>query len=320
MDTTQKTIKALAVVWNSANRDRRRKALLLLNNFLDRMDNRKIYPLRFGDHFLDFITTQPKDPIQDFEFTDIARLISSAVKVANHADADNIIELVDVISLFTAISRLFFIYFNIGNGFQPTGSLISKVLFQTLIQRIGPERLHKVISVPLASAIHSYQPSHINGDYTYTAFLDEISNFYEHVMISTNKLSPKEEIMDKCFLRAEAMTVLNDAFEDEGGHKHAFLIAKDNIKGGIGTVFQRIVLQIEKSDRQKLIRQTWLELCPFDWSTRVALVEELMKQVKPCLSETVAKQPPAMFADNIEPVIDGFIRSMEPVKNLMKSF
>jgi hypothetical protein len=315
----QKTIKAMAVIWNSKDRDRRRNALLLLNRYLNKMQNQKIYPYEIGERFLEFITTQPKDPIKEFEIVDITRLFSSAVKVADYAKEDNIIEITDVIALFTAISKLFYTHSHIDDAFQSPRSIVSKVLFETMIKKMSSEKISKEITVPLEAAMGSYQTFFQQQECTYKSFLNEISRFYKHVQISTNKISPDEKI-NKSFLKAEAISVLQEAFGSESGHKYGHILAKEKIYGGITTVFRKMISVLEQKERQKVLRQAWIEICPSNWFARVAIVKEFMELARPFLSTTVADQAPATYAENIEPIIDEYISSIETVKNLMKSF
>jgi hypothetical protein len=319
MVTTQKIIKALALIWNSNNKGRRNNSLALINSYMNIMQDQGIYPQGLGERLLEFINTHSKDPIREFEIEDITRLVSSTAKIANLAGQGSIIESVDMVALFTAISKLFYIHFNIDEAFQSPRSIISKVLFETMIRKMSPERISKEITVPLDAAMRSFKTIFQHQEITYHDFLDEITRFYVHILVSIKQISP-EETVDKSFMKAEAISVLQEAFGSESGHKYGHILAKENLQGGINTVFRKMISVLEQKERQKILRQAWIEICPADWFARVAMTKEFMDFARPSLSKTVADLPPEMFADNVESIIDGYIRSMENVKNLMKSF
>jgi hypothetical protein len=319
MVTTQKIIKALAVIWESENKDRRNNSLALIYYYMHSMQAQEIYPQGFGEQLLEFINTHSKDPIRGFEIENITRLFSLAVKIANNTAQNHIIEMADMIALFTAISKLFYIHFNIDEAFQSPRSIISKVLFETMIRKMSPEKISKEVTVPLEAAMRSFKTIFQQQECTYHDFLDEITRFYVHILVSTNLISP-DETVDKTFMKAEAISVLQEAFGSESGHKYGHILAKEKIQGGINTVFRKMISVLEQKERLKILRQAWIEICPADWFARVAMTKEFMDIARPSLSKTVADLPPAMFADNVESIIDGYISSMENIKNLMKSF
>ena len=147
-------------------------------------------------------------------------------------------------------------------------------------------------------------------------FHDTISAFYLAMLRHSG--APQTTAEDG-ILPAEALALLERAFQDQHGAAAAWAEARDGVHGGMRTVLDTVTEQFKYEQQAKHVSRVLKEaLDPLDWDARVAFVEALLHELRPHLPEEIQSQPAERFARHYESIVQAYVHSLDRVKEVLR--
>ena len=157
----------------------------------------------------------------------------------------------------------------------------------------------------LDAARSSYRFSGVTVD-TYEAFLDSVQAFYRH-LVRRSRVAPAG--MGTEGLEAEAIHQLDEAFTDRGGVRAAWAEARRATHGGMRLIFDRLTDNLKEQLRLRHARHTLAQaIDPLQPQEKVALIESLLKRLRPHLSEDLRDQPAEAFMAGYERIAHAYVQ------------
>ena len=187
---------------------------------------------------------------------------------------------------------------------------------EAVLEQISAEALAQRIGKPIDDARAAYVVEDVIAN-SYDLFLDTIAAFYlallRHIELSPD-LTPSEA------LEAEALDLLERAFRDKGGRNAAWAEARDGVHGGMRFVLDVTTEQFRTERQAKHVNRVLIgALDPLDWDARVAFMEAFLDRLAPHLPSEIRQQPPQQFVRHYEPILQTYVRSLDRVKQLLRS-
>lgn len=312
-----KVIQALDLLLNSETR--KMNFLTLLEWVVTKSIENNDYPDGLGELFFELFPGRYCDIRDDvFSTTKITSLFYLILRVSLFANDDQIF---DVTQFFMGFDSLASRY-GIGISGYPARPDNRDKALDSIMKHTSKEALTQKIyqQYDNARANYSFNLS-IGKNLSYDEFLLMVFDFYTYTQLSVGQISKEDSESNHDQLLSEVAHVVNEVFSDNGGIKSAYVIAKDNIQGGIGTIFDKITEYLKSKETNLYIHLVFQKnFAPLEWEKRISVVKNLMVIVGPWLSSTVLSQPPESYANNLEPLIKGYVRSLENFQTYMTIF
>jgi len=202
-------------------------------------------------------------------------------------------------------------------GLTPTtiADSIAETL-NTILSEIDKENLAKNIGLPIDTARATYLLDSVTIE-NHEEFNDIISAFYLHLLRHTQTIKPTKDLQKA---GPDALALLERAFSTKGGIVTALVEAKDGTYGGMRFVLDVMTEHFKMEEQEKHINRILKEaLDPLDWNTKVEFMKEFLKRLAPYLPSEIKTAPPERFARHYEAIIRNYIKSIDNVKDLLKS-
>jgi hypothetical protein len=149
-------------------------------------------------------------------------------------------------------------------------------------------------------------------------FNESIVSYYSHLLRHTRWLS---DLINLEAAGAEGFALLERAFLKKGGLKGALAEARDGNNGGLRFVFDLMTEQFKMELQEKHVNHVLkTALDPLDWQGKVVLMKALINRLKPNLPSEILAQPVERFASRYEDICKGYVKSMDQVTSLFRSF
>lgn len=191
------------------------------------------------------------------------------------------------------------------------------IAFDTVTSCINEQSLAQEIGIPLDSARSSFILDSSTVQ-TYDQFLDILQAFYIHLQHHIG--SGINQALDLDRARAEAIALLSRAFEDKGGDRAAFLMAKEGTQGGMRSVLDFITeehkAQLHANHIQRIFKDAVNEM---DWNEQVSFMRGAMKRLGPLLPSELKEMPPERLAGSFEKIVRVYVRSFDKVNQLIRT-
>lgn len=184
------------------------------------------------------------------------------------------------------------------------------------MDEISAEALAAKIGAPIDAARASYLMDEVTVD-SYEAFQDAVAAYYLAMLRHTGA-APVEGGIEA--IAAEAFSLLQRAFETQGGADAAWAEAQFGTSGGMRLVLDTLTEQY-KTDRQSQHVERVLKeiLDPLDWDARTAFMQALLERLGPHLPPDLRRQPPERFARHYPIILKTYVQSLDRVKQLLRN-
>jgi len=187
---------------------------------------------------------------------------------------------------------------------------------EAVLEQIDAGALAQRIGKPIDDARAAYVLQDVIAD-SYDLFLDTIAAFYLALLRHT-ELNPN--LAPSGILEAEAVDLLERAFRDKGGRNRAWAEARDGVHGGLRFVLDVMTEQFRTERQTKHVSGVLVgALDPLDWNARVAFMEVFLDWLAPHLPSEIREQPPEQFVRHYELILLSYVRSLDQVKQLLRS-
>jgi hypothetical protein len=188
-------------------------------------------------------------------------------------------------------------------------------LFQRLLEEISKENLTEKLGQPLDAARASYHLATVRVKDGFE-FNEAITSFYAHLFRHTG--SPAGHV-DRAALSAEAVVLVEEAFERQGGYQAALAEGKHGTNGGMRLVFDAMTDHLKQRQRGKYVTRIFKDaMDPLDWNAKVRLMEVFRGRIGAELPAGLREVPAERLASHWEEMIQCYTESMDKVLELMK--
>ncbi|RJR27415.1 MAG: hypothetical protein C4582_00655 [Desulfobacteraceae bacterium] len=184
-----------------------------------------------------------------------------------------------------------------------------------ILAEIGAEALSRIgTPIDAARACYPLDSVTVAG---FDDFNETITSYYIHLMQHTGKAlglpNPAEA-------GADAIELLERTFARRGGLNEAFSEARTAVNGGLRLIFDLMTEEYKRGEKEKRVNLVLKSaLDPLDWEGKVALMDELLKRLKPQLPGELLSHPAARFANHYSEVVRLYVQSMDQIKTLFRS-
>jgi hypothetical protein len=279
--------------------------------------SRQRYPASFGAKLFQLICSVPPQ----------VRRLKVKFPILNKAVCTEIVRLMrqkdcdDVALLFDATLGRHIVHEDITCRFGEQSVLEPSdtdcVAFDAITSMINEPALVREVDIFIDSARGSYMLTSSTVD-TFEEFLDTLQAFYIHLERCISPDSAQE--LDAVEARQRMIALLNRTFQDRGGHKAAFVIAREGTKGGMRSLLDALTERFKAERRAAYIQRIFKDA--FDtsnWDESVRFMRGAMKRLAPFLPEEMRNEPAERFAENWEPIIQAYVQSLDGVGQLLKT-
>ncbi|MBL7223989.1 MAG: hypothetical protein ISS72_09050 [Candidatus Brocadiae bacterium] len=200
-------------------------------------------------------------------------------------------------------------------GEAPSPPASAAAAVDAVIAEISAETLAEGIGLPIDSARAAYVLPDATID-SYDDFHELIVGFHLALLRRTSvPLDPA----DSHGAAAEAYALLERAFADHGGPEAAWAEARHGTRGGARFVLDAMTEQLKSEHRARHVGRVLKEAVdPLDWDERVAFMAALLERLAPHLPAGLRSAPPERFARHYEAIARAYVRSLDPVTQLLR--
>jgi len=197
-----------------------------------------------------------------------------------------------------------------------TATASARTIVETALDRISAEALVEEVDLPIDSARGAYvleSPISESSE----AFVDTVAAFYLFLLCRTESVPGS---VDSRAVAKDAIALLERAFANGGGFEAALAEARYPAHGGLRRVLDVVTDQYKAEQRAKHVSRVIREaIDPLDWAGRVAFTAALIERLGHQLPVEIREQPPERFAPRVEQFLETYARSLDRVKDLLRS-
>ena len=177
------------------------------------------------------------------------------------------------------------------------------------------------LALKIGRAIDEARAAYIMDSVTvdsHETFLDSITAFYHALLRHVGTVSAS---LDEQMVAAEALALVDRAFAKKGGSEAALAEANFGVNGGMRLVLD-VMTEQYKAERQmahvnRILKEA---IDPLDWNSRVVFMSVLLQRIGGHLPEEIRDAPPQRFARQYETVVRAYVRSLDQVATLLRTF
>jgi hypothetical protein len=187
---------------------------------------------------------------------------------------------------------------------------------EAVLNEISQESLALRIGQPIDTARAGYVVTDVAVE-SQDDFFDIITAFYATVLAQTGYI-PRNS--DDMILRADALALVERAFADRGGLAAALAEAKHAVYGGVRLILDAMTERNKVEQQEKHITAVLKQAVdPLDWDQQIAFARAVFQRIRPQLPLELQEMPPDQIAKSIEAIVLTYVRSMDRVKELLRS-
>jgi len=291
------------------------KARLLLQTYVDFHVRTQCYPENFGEQLFRLVISLPPS-IRKFDDLFPLLPMDSCINLSQHAKK---VDLDDVRQLHKAA---------FGEGFVSLPYSVDKTekvsshnmkrgndRLERVLAELSEENLAEKVGLRLDEARLSYVTKTVTVRDGFE-FNDAITAFYAHMFRHTS--SPGGHAKRDA-LSADAIKLVEKAFEKKGGYKAALSEGKNGTNGGMRLVFDVMTEYLKQEEKGEYITMVFkVTIDPFDWDAKVRFMEAFMERIGPELPADLRDLPAKKLADNWETIIRHYVELKAKVSDLLK--
>lgn len=314
-DNVSRFWKVLEKYFLSGQSDMAKKLLLAFLNFHIQS---KAYPREFGRRLIQLLRSLP--PVTrkiKIEFPLLPTLACvSLTQFATELDADDIRLLYEAAEGKEIWSRndieKKLVHTNIQSNEEEQEKQVNSIVSQ-----ISSDALAKTVSMPIDTARATYMIDSLTIS-SNEEFYDIISAFYLHLQRHFHSVS---ESVDINTVRADAIALVERAFDDKGGFKAAMNEANNPVNGGMKFILDVLTEQFKAECQAKHVNRIIKEaITPLDTNAQISLISVLLKRLKSHLPEEIANSPPERFIEHYEIIVKAYVRSLDKINEVFRRF
>lgn len=186
-----------------------------------------------------------------------------------------------------------------------------------VLGEISAEALARKIGNAIDAARARYVLPHVIVG-SHEEFLDTICAFYSALVWGDALVPPSASADD---LAGQALALAAEAFADSGGADAAEAEARQGTAGGMRFVLDLMTDQHKARQQSLHVTRVLKEaLDPLNWNARVAFMTVLLERIGPLLPEELRSAPPRRFVRQLEPIVRTYVRSVDRVGQLLRTF
>jgi len=292
-------------------------ACKLLNAFTGLHIRNRKYPERFGKYIVRLICSLPPS-VRRRKLTFPLIPISECIKLSQFSGEH---QNEDVVLMFKAVSgEKVSQVIETGPDGQPNDSCEkehSNPLLESILAEINADHLTASIGLPIDSARAVFLIDSVLVG-SHTEFSETIVSFYLHLLRHTRKVF---DPVDMDAAGAEGFALLERAFSKQGGFQAALAEARCASNGGMRFVMDTMTEQLKREQQKKHVNHILKSaLDPLDWQGKVNMMKELLVRLKPHLPEEIFSQPAERYAGHYEGIVETYVRSIDQVKSVFRSY
>jgi len=187
---------------------------------------------------------------------------------------------------------------------------------RAVLSEISREALARKIGLPIDAVRAGYVLDQIVTD-SYDMFHETICSFYLTLVRHTGAAPAP---VDAEAIAAEAFALLDRAFADEGGVAGAWAEARYGTRGGLRYVLDQTTERFKAEQQSRHVsRVVKVAVDPLDWPGRVEFVRGIFDYLGPQLPSDLRSQPPERFARQYEVICQMYARSLDRVKDFLRT-
>jgi hypothetical protein len=198
---------------------------------------------------------------------------------------------------------------------RPTNGRAAAIV-RAVLSEIDREALAAKIGLPIDTTRAGYVLEQVITD-SYDMFRETVCSFYRTLLHHTGAApAPGDPEM----IAAEAFALLERAFDEEGGAAAAWAEARHGTRGGLRYVLDHMTERFKAEQQSKHVsRIVKAAVDPLEWSERVEFIRGLFDHLGPHLPSDLRSQPPERFARQYEVLCQMYARSLDRVKDVLRS-
>jgi hypothetical protein len=187
---------------------------------------------------------------------------------------------------------------------------------RAVLSEIDAETLARKIALPIDAARAGYVLDYVVTD-SYDVFRETVCSFYRTLVRHTGAAPA---LGDPEMIAAEAFALLERAFAEEGDAAAAWAEARHGTHGGLRHVLDLMTERFKAEHQSRHVsRVVKAAVDPLEWSDRVRFICGLMQHLGPHLPPELRAQPPERFARHYETICQMYARSLDRVKDLLRT-
>jgi len=191
----------------------------------------------------------------------------------------------------------------------------ARTAVDAVLEEISADALAQKIGLTIDAARAAFIMDGVTVE-SHEAFHDTLSAFYLALLRHTQVVSAG------CGAEAvagEAWALLERAFASRGGTDGAWAQARFGIRGGLRLVLDVLTEQYKIEQQGKHVSRVLKEaIDPLDWERKVAFMAALLERIGPQLPPDIRGQPVERYARYCETIAQGYVQSLDRVKELLR--
>jgi len=291
------------------------KAKLLIQTYVDFHIENERYPEKFGEQLFRLVISLPPstrkfDGLFPLLPMDLCIKLTQNAKDSDHEDIRQLFKAAfgEGVSVLPYAAKK-------GEMVQPREDNEGDNLFTRLLTELSEENLAKHVGQPFDEARVRYAMDRVTVEDGFE-FNESISAFYAHMLRHTG--SSKGDV-NPAALSAEAIDLVERAFENRGGYKDALAEAMYATNGGLRRVFDAMTERLKQEQKEKHITMLLKNaIDPLDWDAKVGFMQALMERIGPNLPADLRDLPPKRLASHWETIVEHYAEMKAKVSSLLR--
>ncbi len=192
-----------------------------------------------------------------------------------------------------------------------------RVCLDAIMSEISRATLTRDICAPIDTARAAYAMDSVVV-HSSEEFNASVDAYYLHLLRHTDGVAVHARGKD---VSDDALRLLEEAFADRGGYRAALAEGLYGERGGMCFVLDALTEHFKNHRLVNRIDGVFKHaLDPRDYDSQVALLGALMERPSPHLPPDIRSRPPAEFVGKHKEIIRTYVRSLDTVKQLLRSF
>lgn len=196
-----------------------------------------------------------------------------------------------------------------------SGSDPQRAALDAVVSQINAEALAERISRPIDTARACYNMDSVTVE-DHEQFNAVVAAFHLHLLRHRNLVAAST---DEEAVRADALALLECAFDRSGGYRAAYAESRDAVAGGLRFVLDSMTDQFKREEQAKDINRVLKDaLDPLDWQAKVQFVAALMNRLAEHLPPDLSRRPAGELACHYEILARAYVQSIDQVKQAFR--
>jgi len=185
-----------------------------------------------------------------------------------------------------------------------------------VLAEISAESLARKIGIPIDSARAPFLMDTVVLD-SDELFLEVVASFYLTLVRHTGS---EHASLDDRTIRSESLALLERAFAGRGGADAARAESRHGVHGGARVVLDEMTERYKHELQINHVKRVVAEAVdPLEWNDRVAFMRAFLQRLGPQLPPEIRDQPAERFARNSGTILGIYVRSLDQVKQLLRT-